>query len=59
MNVEDELIKLCDDYLNSRNFAKKVMFTQEVKANNNVEGIKDEITQYQKRIDIEKNSINI
>lgn len=41
---ELELFIDSDDYLNSRNFAKKVMFTQEVKANNNVEGIKDEIT---------------
>lgn len=40
-----------DTYFNSRLFAKKVMFTQEVKSNNTVEGIKDEITIIEKLIE--------
>ena len=46
-----------DEYFNSKAFAKNVMFTQEVKANNNVEGIKDEITTIEKIIEDAK-SIN-
>lgn len=53
----EEFINI-DEYFNSELFAKKVMFTHEVKANNNVEGIKDEITTIENVIENAKNITN-
>ena len=43
--IKEELEEflITEDYMNNRKFAKKVMFSQEVKSNNMVEGITDDL----------------
>lgn len=40
-----------EDFMNSRTFSKKVMFTHEIKANNTVEGINDSVSLIEKVIE--------
>lgn len=44
-DIKDELEQYISDnnYTNTRTFAKKVMFSHEIKANNNIEGINDDL----------------
>jgi len=44
-DIKDELEEFIVDnnYTNTRTFAKKVMFSHEIKANNNIEGINDDL----------------
>ena len=53
--LEDFLVD--EEFMDSKEFAKSVMFTYEIKANNNVEGIKDEVSLIEKVIEDAK-SIN-
>ena len=39
-----------EDFMNNRTFSKKVLFTHEIKANNNVEGINDSVSLIEKVI---------
>ena len=41
----------CNEHLNSRLFSKKIMFTHELKANNTIEGINDDISVIEKTIE--------
>lgn len=45
LEIQDELELFLDEesYMNSRKFAKKVLFSQEIKSNNMVEGITDDL----------------
>lgn len=51
-DIKDELEMFLEDetYMNNRKFAKKVMFSQEIKSNNTVEGITDDLLLIEKVI---------
>lgn len=44
-DVREELESFLEDedYMNNRRFAKKVLFSQEIKSNNTIEGITDDL----------------
>lgn len=45
-SYKDELVRLLDgeDYMRSEQFAKNMMMSQEIKANNTIEGINDDLS---------------
>ena len=51
-DIRDELESFLDseDYMSSRGFAKKVLFSQEIKSNNTIEGITDDLLVIEKVI---------
>lgn len=59
--IEDELelFLLEEDFMNTRDFSKKVMFNQEIKANNTVEGYNDSVSFIKKVIENASEEQNI
>lgn len=51
-DIRDELESFLDseDYMSSRGFDKKVLFSQEIKSNNTIEGITDDLLVIEKVI---------
>ena len=56
---ELELFLLEEDFMNTRDFSKKVMFNQEIKANNTVEGYNDSVSFIKKVIENASEEQNI
>lgn len=56
---ELELFLLEEDFMNTRDFSKKVMFSQEIKANNTVEGYNDSVSFIKKVIENASEEQNI
>ena len=54
---ELELFLLEEDFMNTRDFSKKVMFNQEIKANNTVEGYNDSVSFIKKVIENDANNV--
>ena len=56
---ELEIFLLEEDFMNTRDFSKKVMFNQEIKANNTVEGYNDSVSFIKKVIENSSEEQNI
>ncbi len=56
---ELELFLLEEDFMNTRDFSKKVMFNQEIKANNTIEGYNDSVSFIKKVIENASEEQNI
>ena len=59
LEEELELFLVEEDFMNTKEFSKKVMFTQEIKANNTVEGYNDSVYLIKKVIENAQTEVNL